>query len=141
MLRGDPKYRKKEMDLPATFVSDAKELRLYLIPVESETGPDNTQRRKANTGCRLKFEDHRFLCENKALLKLLLNHKNFNMATRGFRMDPEDPNGFWRAAGKVRTKEITVIDLETVSGEVTFKDLDFKKINEAAKKTEEATPV
>ena len=124
MMYGSPKYVTEDLLIPATFLSKHKEMRVWLIPVESVMGPDNTVQRVPNTGCRVRFKDFRLLVRNKAVLKLMMEHKKFNQGNYGYSIDEQDPSGFWRANGVVKTRQVTaMVKADTTS--VAFKDLDL----------------
>lgn len=135
MIRGEEKYRKKDMPVPATFLSSIKEHQLFLESSESKIGPDNTVQRVPNTGLRVGFEDYRALIWNKAVLDKMVLHPDFNATRFGFTIDMEDPNGFWRAQGVVeeeviiryKPKATFAVDVEKLSVE-KLKDIDPKTL-------------
>jgi hypothetical protein len=126
MISGNPIYRTEDLPIPATFTSVHKSHTFYLIPIEEEIGPDNTIRRKRDTGCRVRFEDYRLVVRNTEVLKMLLKHTHFNNLNFGFKIDEEDPSGFWRAQGIVKEKTITTFVPQSEYA-VTFESLDLKK--------------
>lgn len=139
MLSGSPKYKEKSLPIPAPFVSNFKEMRVQIEPVETESGADGIVKRKRNTGLRVKFEDHRLLVLNALVLKKLLAHKNFNNPRHGFFIDTEDPTGFWRTIGAVEEKTVTVVNSEHSPKKIEVGKAALEKLSKV--KDEEFKPL
>ena len=138
---GDPKYAKEDLPVPATLVSYKKELRVHVFASEYEMLPNGDERKKPNTGLRVKFEDYRLVVKNKLLLKELLGHRCYNEAVWGYAIDPQDPSGFWRAQGKVKEVQVTTFALENGNTPVSFDDLDFKDLKNRVGEPKSLIPV
>lgn len=100
-----------EPSLPvaATFESDNIGLRLYLVPSQSVVDPASGNHEKLdNTEVRIRFRGGKWRTRNFNMMKLLMDSSAYK---RGLvRIDPEDPTGFWRAQGFVKTKMVPVIE-------------------------------
>lgn len=137
MITGAKKYRVKDMTVPATFVSNKKEPRIYLVASETEDIPGGGFRKKPDTGCMVKFEDWRLLVDNKEVLKLMLESDAFNGGgITGYRIDSEDKNGFWRAMGVLEEETVVRIKAQP-QYDVKFTDLEFKGLKKRAEEVEE----
>ena len=140
-IMGAAKY--KAEDLPkdsdgnvivATFISDAKKHKFHLIEKDYTLTANGETHPKKDSGLRLEFNDYRINVSSKALLKVMLEARQFNQH-RGFRIDPSDPSGFWRKNGTIEEKEIKTAALDTIKP-VSYKDIQFKKIAESKEKHE-----
>lgn len=133
MLSGAEKYKAKDMGVAATFISDKPLLKVLLAPVAQIKNVDGTVSADRKTGCRVFFKGGRYVCENLAVFKFMMAHKAFERGMLGYNIDPEDPTGFWRAAGVVEEREVKtfVVDSTKNVGDMT---IDPKKIAEQIKK-------
>ena len=121
-IRGYEKYTKADMKASATFWSDAKFRKIFLLPPEEEKSPMGQIRKKPQTGLRVNFTNGVLYVRNKAVLKMLLEHRALGNAN-GFHIHNEDPTGFWRTQGVVETAQIHVV--KDVNRGVKFDDLDL----------------
>ena len=126
---GLKKYQDEDMAISAIFESKQKEMRVFIIAPETEEGPEKQTRKKQGTGLRVRFRSGYLPIKNKAVLKLLLNHKQFNAGGIGFKIQSRDDSGFWRAMGLIEPKPVLMVN-DSCVGVAKFKDIDFKKIKD-----------
>lgn len=112
--------------LGASFVSQYLGLECRLIRKEYEKDGEGVTTHKPNTGVVLRFRGGHLMIKNKTLLKLLMEDTAFRDGPA--LMNPEDPGGFWRAAGYI-TEAIVHIPVADTVTKPAFKDIDFKKMN------------
>lgn len=134
MIYGSEKYRKDDMPIAASFVSEYKRLIVWLEPREEKPGPNGTTTIVQQSGLKIQFEDGELSVKNSKVLEKMLESKKFNATVHGWRVNPEDPTGFWMAHGLIKTKEILVVEDEFIpidaDPEKRFGKLDpfFKKL-------------
>lgn len=109
-----------------------------LIPFKYKMSKeDNMPERIPDTGLHIKFKGGFFTVHNLNLLNIILQSKAFR--DNKIQINPEDPKGFWRAAGFIKTVAVPVIDKITVS-KPTTEDIDLKKVAAVAKDEAEKSP-
>lgn len=102
-------FDKKDLKVAAVFISKDVGLEITLKPIE--TMKDNPGERDYKTGLKIKFEGGVKYIFNKAILKKMMNNSAYKKGE--IRIHPEDPTGFWRAAGIIKPEiRETVISKE-----------------------------
>lgn len=130
-LKGKPEYFKKDLKLDAVFQTMGVSPTFILEHAESRVGIDETVSAIPGTGCYVKGGDYKLTVQSKALLETIMKSP-FYLHANGLWPHPEDPGGFWRAIGILKTKEVTVL-VNDGQEPIKFADMDFKKLNFAKK--------
>lgn len=109
-------YDKKDLKVAAVLISQDVGLEITLRPIE--TMKDNPGERDFKTGLKIKFEGGVKYITNKAVLKMIMSSSAYNRGE--IRVHPEDPTGFWRAAGVIKPEiRETVITKEVPNPQFT----------------------
>jgi len=132
-VKGKLEYRTKDLKLDAVFQTAGMSPWIYLEQAECRVGIDEIVSAIPDTGCYVHGSDFKITVQSKALLKLMMESVFFNHGN-GFWPHPEDPGGFWRAMGVLKTKEVTIV-VNDGQEPVKFDDLVFSKLNFAKKES------
>lgn len=128
-------YDKKDLKVAAVLISQDIGLEITLRPIE--TMKDNPGERDYKTGLKIKFEGGVKYITNKAVLKMIMSSSAYNRGE--IRIHPEDPTGFWRAAGIIKPEiRETVISKEVPNPRF---DNDFEESLKGMKVAEKTLPL
>ena len=121
----------KTLPVPATFVSNYGGLTVKLVSKDSKKNEQSGMWEPVEgTGCTIRFKGGHLLVSNKRLLKLLMDHEDYQRGK--WRPDPEDPTGFWRQIGTVKVQTVQVAVFDGVT-QPKFGDLQLDKVQELEK--------
>ena len=102
------KYKKVDMPVAASFeASYFGDYQLKLAPTAHKIAPNGDQEKIPGTGLTIRFEGGKRLVDNKSMLELLMGSSAYENGT--VHVDPEDPTGFWRQAGVLKTEAREVV--------------------------------
>lgn len=129
---------KKNLPVAATFICESRGLKLFLIPMkEFYNEGTKMHERIDDSGYFVKFRGGCLVVEEKGVLDLLMDCADY--VNGKVRINPEDPTGFWRQAGLLQTKIITVVAADKMI-HPKYEDIDLSLIskdNETPKLGEE----
>jgi len=117
----------------STYLGDYQ---LKLIPVEHRQAPNGDVEKVPETGLTIRFEGGRRLIDNSKVLKTVMESSAY--VNGDVRIDPEDPTGFWRKAGILKTEKREVVVRGELGPAPKFEDLkklDNIKLGEAPVET------
>lgn len=140
MERIPEKLQKENLPIAATFISEESTgLQVGLQASQSTQDPyTGIHERVEGSGINVKFRSGRLIVKNKELLQMLMNSESYNRGM--FRIDDEDPTGFWRQTGvlEVATVKIPVLDKAT---HPDFGKVDLKALKAPKEDDEEVKPL
>lgn len=146
------KYRKADMDVPATFVCPDKyaKMKVSLAPALETADVSGRIVRKrsrdgSDTSVKVEFTNATIEIRNYALLQLMLASPAFNRRPIGFSIDKTDPTGFWRSIGAIEERTVATSELiYDGSGELTIPAKgELNKVTKEfqGRKTEDGKPI
>jgi len=123
------KYQKKDLVPGATFVHFGGGDHVVFLEHSMETYDQGrgVHEKVPGTGCRVQFRGGHLLIENKKLLALLLASGNYQSGA--ITIDREDPTGFWRHQGAIKTEKVSVVKPAGIKRPTSINDMDLTKSN------------